>query len=111
MNGRDLTRLHDEFWRQGYLVLENFFPERMMADYRRAIIDYFAGRDSYSHSEEFRQLSRVQIQMWFPQKKGVTDFDQLEIDSSFNQLTTALIGEGWLGNDCMVMHSPADSCG
>ena len=97
--------LAEQFWQQGYLVIENFFPEYLMDSYNNKIVEHFGMDPEYSHSEEFLQKAKAEVIPWFPQREGVKEFDIVSTDQRFKKLTQAILDEGWYEQYSMVMFS------
>ncbi len=66
----------------------------------------------YRHDEEFLARSKADVIPWFPQNEGVVAaFDVIDVDSRLDELTHAILGDGWRKLYCMVMFSKAGSEG
>jgi hypothetical protein len=99
------SELAQQFWRDGYLVLEEFFDGAVM-DHLDALIRKQFGIDpSFWHDQQFLTRARTEVIPWFPQKEGVHDFDIVESAAHFEPLTQAILGESWRRLYCMVMYS------
>ncbi|HAA14124.1 MAG TPA: phytanoyl-CoA dioxygenase [Cytophagales bacterium] len=101
----DKQALADQFWEQGYLVLENFFEDTLMDRFNELILNHFGLQPGWEHSNEFLSKSATEVVPWFPQREGVTDFDALEQDERFMGLSEAILGDGWNNLYCMSMFS------
>ena len=102
MNKKDLAK---QFWDQGYLLLENFFDEQLMNLYNSLILDHFGLNPKFFHNQEFLEKASTEVIPWFPQNEGVKDFDIVDNDINFLDLTQAILGEGWHSDYSMVMFS------
>ena len=99
----NLESLCQEFWKNGYLVLDDFFAPERMDDVYRQIRGHFGDNPAYRHEAEFLEKSRTEVIPWFPQNpdlpghspEAAGPFDRLEADPRLQTLTTALLGENW----------------
>lgn len=104
-------RLAKEFWRNGFLVIEGFFPEQLMDHYNQLILDYFGEEPDFYHNEEFLTRAQTEVIPWFPQREGVHEFDIVENNSQLRRLTEEILGPGWVSHYSMVMFSRRNSKG
>ena len=88
MQEREIKRLAEQFWQQGYLVLEHFFEDELMLAMHKEILLYFGHDPDFQHNDEFISKSATEVIPWFPQREGNPLFDQVENHSTFCQLTT-----------------------
>ncbi|MDO3381318.1 phytanoyl-CoA dioxygenase family protein [Gilvimarinus algae] len=102
MNTQELAK---NFWRDGYLVLEDFFSAQLMDEYQELILDHFGASPDFLHTDEFLQKSATEVIPWFPQQEGRHQFDTVEQDTRLTTLTDAILGEGWYPLYCMTMFS------
>lgn len=107
----NLQALSEQFWREGYLVLEDFFPPEMMDEYNSRILQHYGLDPSWEHTDEFIEKSGVEVIPWFPYREGKPWFDGIDRDEQFNAITEALIGKGWENLYCMMMFSRKGSKG
>lgn len=105
------TALAEQFWAQGYVMLEGFFDESLMDAYDELIVDHFGSEPEYLHNEEFLEKAATDVIPWFPQQEGVAAFDVVENDKRLQILTEAILGEGWRSLYCMTMFSKQGSKG
>ena len=98
-------RLAEQFWKQGYIVIEDFFSEALMNEYDQLIVDHFGFDPAFFHNEEFLQKAATEVIPWFPQQEGVSRFDEVENDQRLQKLSEAILGEGWKSLYCMTMFS------
>ncbi|MCG8607865.1 phytanoyl-CoA dioxygenase family protein [bacterium] len=101
----DLVRYAEEFWENGYLVIENFFEHDLMDHLNQVILDYFGTTPKYWHNDEFLTKGKTEVVPWFPQNEGVKDFDAIDDNSDLQDLTGKILGDGWNSQYCMVMFS------
>ena len=47
------------FWKQGYIVVDNFFDENLMSTSHSIIMSHFGESPAYAHDQQFIQLSRL----------------------------------------------------
>ena len=72
--------LANDFWRDGYLVLEDVFDPELMDEYQRLIIGHFGENPEFAHNEEFLTKAATDVIPWFPQQDGFDVFDRVEND-------------------------------
>jgi len=115
----DFEKLGDEFWQDGYLILEDFFEPELMDHIDRNIRRYFGDSPEFWHEEEFLSKSKTEVIPWFPQNPDLPDysaeaaipFDSLEADQRLKQLSSTLLGDGWNPLYSMVMYSSKGTVG
>ncbi|MDH3926182.1 MAG: phytanoyl-CoA dioxygenase family protein, partial [Xanthomonadales bacterium] len=115
----NLTDLARRFWKEGYLVIEDFYSASVMAGLDREIVNYFGETPEYRHEEEFLARSATEVIPWFPQNPDMPDysskiadiFDSLERDSRLVNLTGAILGDAWSPLYSMVMFSRQGTVG
>lgn len=103
-------QLIEQFWHQGYLVLENFFEDELMQTMHLEILAHFGQAPEFQHSEEFLKKSATEVIPWFPQREGNHVFDRVENNADLCQLTSAILGP-WQSQYSMVMFSIKGSKG
>ncbi len=108
---QSIGQLSQQFWRDGYLILEDFFEVDVMDRLNQLILDYFSLAPDYWHNDEFLTKSQVEVIPWFPQREGITDFDILADDPRLHRLTAEIIGEEWQEQYCIMMFSRQGSKG
>lgn len=104
-NRMNAAQLAENFWRDGFLVVEDFFPLALMDRLDARIRSQFGVDPAFWHNDEFLNRAKTEVIPWFPQREGVSDFDAIESNVEFAQLTAAILGEGWQRLYCMVMFS------
>lgn len=97
--------LAEQFWEQGYLVVEGMFEASLMDRYQALILQHFGEAPAFSHNEEFLSKAATEVIPWFPQQEGVDSFGIVERDQRLKKLTRAILGEGWYALYCMTMFS------
>jgi ectoine hydroxylase len=115
----NLDPLRNEFWQNGYLVLDDFFEPGLMDSMDRKIRDHFGEKPEFRHEQEFLEKSRTEVIPWFPQNPELPEydsgtaapFDELESDERLKDLTEALLGKGWKPLYSMVMFSRQGTTG
>jgi ectoine hydroxylase len=107
----NLSALANEFWRQGYLSIDNFFGEELMDAYQSHVLQHFGKNSAFVHSAEFLEKSNTDVIPWFPQLEGVHAFDVAEQDQRLIKLTDEILGAGWSSLYSMVMYSHQGSKG
>ncbi len=98
----DLAR---QFWRDGYLVLPDFFELPQVQRLNALILDQFGGSAEFLHTAEFLQKAQTEVIPWFPQKEGVGAFSELDAHVRLSALTDEVLGPQWARLYCMVMYS------
>ncbi|MEP6391068.1 MAG: phytanoyl-CoA dioxygenase family protein [Halioglobus sp.] len=101
----NINNLAQQFWEQGYLVLEDLFDSALMAQYQALILDHFGESPAFAHNQEFLSKSATEVVPWFPQQEGHDAFDTIEHDERLQALTQAILGDGWYTLYCMTMFS------
>jgi len=107
----DYDSLAKRFWRDGYLILGDFFAADLMDRLNQVILNHFGLTPDYWHNDEFLTKSQVEVIPWFPQREGLTDFDIIADDPRLHRLTAEIIGEEWQEQYCMMMFSRQGSKG
>jgi len=106
-----LEELARQFDRDGYIVVEDFFDEALMQHLDGVIRSYYGDNPDFWHNDEFLEKSYTEVVPWFPQREGNDDFDSIEQNERLQQLTAAVLGEGWGFQYCMVMFSKQGTAG
>lgn len=97
--------LADQFWRDGFLLIEDFFSLELMDEYNEKILKHFGMNPEFFHNEEFLTKSDTEVIPWFPQREGEKLFDLVENDPRLISLSEAILGSDWYTQYCMVMFS------
>jgi len=97
--------LADIFWKQGYIVIDNFFEDQLMDQLNDSILNHFGMDPNWEHTDEFLQKAKTEVIPWFPFREGNTDFQPVEEDPRLQKLTDEILGEGWEGLYLMAMFS------
>lgn len=108
MNHSDAT---GAFERDGYVVLEDFFPGDLMDDLDQKIRDHFGEDPEFLHDDEFLDQAQTEVIPWFPQNEGVEAFDSIDGDQRLRDLSTAILGKDWVSQYSMVMFSKQGTSG
>ena len=111
--------LSEEFRQQGYLVLHDFFEPHLMDRIDEKIREHFGDNPDFQHEDEFIEKSKTEVIPWFPQNPDLPEysadaaepFDSLETDPRLENLTRALLGDGWSTLYSMVMFSRKGTAG
>ena len=101
----NIEKLAQQFWRDGFLKIEDFFEHDLMDAYNQLIVDHFGGQPEHLHDEEFLARSGADVIPWFPQRDGVTEFDRVAGNPGLRRLTECILGPAWRALYCMVMFS------
>ena len=107
----DMDACKEQFWKQGYLYLEAFFPDDLMDQLDALIFSHFGEAPEYEHDQAFISGAKTEIVPWFPQREGVAEFDVIQQDEKLQRLTEAILGDGWSAQYCMSMFSKAGTSG
>ncbi|MGJ8693488.1 MAG: phytanoyl-CoA dioxygenase family protein [Thalassotalea sp.] len=105
MEINDIKHYADKFWRDGYIVIEDFFEQPLMDLYHQKIIDHFGLDPKFQHTDEFITKSAVEVIPWFPQREGESCFDRVAQHAILNELTSTILGNNWYEQYSMVMFS------
>lgn len=97
--------LTEKFWKDGFLVIEEFFDNTLMDQYNKLILEYFGDDPEFYHNEEFLSRAQTEVIPWFPQQEGVEAFNIVENHTELNLLTEHILGKEWIAQYCMVMFS------
>lgn len=97
--------LAEKFWRDGYLVIENFFEPAIMDRFNNLILQHFGVDPKWEHTDEFIQKSATEVIPWFPVREGVMDFEELDKNTDFMNLTESILAPDWNNLYCMAMFS------
>lgn len=108
MNYRSLAK---QFWRDGYLVIDDFFDADLMGKLDQTIVDYFGEDPDFWHTEEFLSKSKTEVIPWFPQNDGPSKFDAVDQLEALETLTLEILGDDWNALYCMVMFSKHGTVG
>ena len=98
-------QLASEFWKQGYLVIEDFFATDTMDNLQNLILGHYGLNPAYEHEADFLSKSATEVIPWFPQRSGEHAFDEIDQCPKMLELTQAILGAGWQGLYCMTMFS------
>ena len=108
----DSQALAEQFWRDGYVLVDDFFDLQLMDQLDELIVEHFAANPDFWHTDEFLTEAQTQVIPWFPQQQeGRTEFDVLDQHAKLKQLTDAILGQGWRSDYCMVMFSKQGTSG
>lgn len=106
-----LDELARTFWRDGFLVIDDFFDPAQIDRVDERIRQHFGDHPDFSHTDEFMSAARTEVIPWFPQNEGVREFDALADDVRLGELTEAILGAGWRPDYSMVMFSRRGTAG
>lgn len=101
----------EQFWKQGYLILENFFSDDIMDDANEKILQHYGMNPTWQHTDEFITKSAVEVIPWFPYREGITDLDTIDQNELMNAITDTIVKDGWKNLYCMAMFSKQGSIG
>ena len=99
------------FWADGYLVLGEQFPDATMDRLQQRIEEHFGNDPAFAHTSEFLTAAATEVIPWFPQAEGVAEFDELASTGPMQALASAILGEGWYSQYCMIMYSKPGTAG
>lgn len=97
--------LAEEFWAQGYLVIDGFFDPALANELDELTLAHFRAHPVNRLSDEFTGKAKTDIIPWLPQDDGPSRFDAIDQDPRLAALTDAVIGPGWIHQHCLVMFS------
>jgi ectoine hydroxylase len=103
--------LAQQFWKNGFVVVEDFFQSEEMDRLCELIFQEFGESPNFMHDSEFLEKSKADVIPWFPQREGVSDFDSIGNQENLQRLTAAILGERWREQYSMVMFSNRNSNG
>ena len=107
----DEHRLAEDFWRDGFVVIDDFFDAKLMDDCCELILQHYGHAPDLVHSGEFIANSETEVVPWFPLKLDVASFQRMDRDPDLKRATTCILGKGWQDLACMVMFSKTGSKG
>ncbi len=107
----DFEKIAHEFWENGFVILNKFFPDELMDAYNQKILNHFEGDPESELNNEFEQKSKVQVVPWFPYRENKPYFDEVDKNKTFNQVTNAILNDRWENLYCMMMYSKAGTIG
>src|SRR5262245_27914945 len=107
----NLDPLTEKFWRDGFLVLHDFFDGALMDALDAIIRRRFGDDPAFWHNDEFLSRARTEVIPWFPQAESVAEFDAIDGHAGLQLLTDAILGAGWQRLYCMVMFSKQGTAG
>jgi len=105
MTELNYEQLSQQFWEQGYLVIEDLFDATLMDRYQALIEEHFGEAPAFLHNDEFLSKSATEVIPWFPQQEGHDAFNVVQDDERLAALTQAILGDGWHALYCMTMFS------
>lgn len=100
-----------QFWKDGYLIMENFFSDKVMDEANEMILQHYGLNPKWEHTDEFISKSAVEVIPWFPYRESNTKLDTIDKDEKMNAITSAILKEGWQNLYCMTMFSKQGSKG
>lgn len=91
----DYKKYAEDFWENGYIVIDDFFDKNLMDTLNTIILEHYGMNPKWEHSNEFVEKSATEVVPWFPFREGNNVFDIIERDARLLALTQAILGEGW----------------
>lgn len=107
----DFETIAERFHTDGFVLLEDFFEEPLMVQLDEVIRSHYGDAPPQFHEDEFVSAAEVEVVPWFPQGEGPSPFDRIDADDRALAATSALLGDGWASDYCMVMYSAPKSAG
>lgn len=101
----------EEFWKNGFLILENFFSDNVMDEANENILKHYGLDPAWEHTDEFIKSAGVEVIPWFPYREGNADLDSIDKNEQLNAITSAILVNGWTNLYCMAMFSKRGSIG
>ena len=111
MMNMNYKNIAQEFWENGYVILERFFDGKLMDEYNNIILNHYGLNPNWEHTDEFISKSAVEVIPWFPYRENKPYFDGIDKHNVFNNITTAILKENWNNLYCMMMFSKKGSKG
>ena len=105
------AELAEQFWRDGYLVIDDFFESDLMDELDGLIYGHFGSNPEFWHTDEFLSEAQTEVIPWFPQNDGRSAFDKIDAHEDLKSLTETVLGAGWRNDYCMVMFSKQGTSG
>lgn len=87
--------IHNVFWQQDYVVLDNFFYDALMDSYNKKIKQHFGKDPQWKHDAAFISKTSAEVIPWFPYQKGKGGFDGINENQEFNSITSRILMAGW----------------
>ena len=107
----DRSYFSNEFWKNGFLILEDFFSDEVMDEANQNILKHYGSEPSWEHTDEFISKAAVEVIPWFPYREGNTKLDPIDKHEELNAITDSLLPKGWINLYCMAMFSKKGSKG
>ena len=107
----DYAKIAEQFWEEGYIHIPGFIDGDKLADLDVIIQKHFGADPESVLNDEFIATAATEVVPWFPQREGFTGFDFIENDERLENLTTAILGEKYENQYCMIMWSAAGTSG
>ena len=101
----NVNEMAKKFWEDGFLHIQEFFDQDLMSFFNDMILDHFGLNPNWEHTDEFVQKSATEVVPWFPFREGVMDFEKIDKDPRFQEITHQILGDGWDNLYCMAMFS------
>ncbi|MBB3700719.1 phytanoyl-CoA dioxygenase family protein [Flammeovirga yaeyamensis] len=101
----EIKQLAEQFWANGYVVIEDYFSEEMMDSLNDKIIRHFGMNPDFEHNDEFLDKSATEVVPWFPERENEFAFRPINDDPLMQNLTKEILGEEWNELYCMIMFS------
>ena len=65
----DPKKIAEQFWKEGYAVIEDFFEPALMDELHELILQQFGGKYDSCLTDEFSTLAKTEITPWFPDRR------------------------------------------
>ncbi|NLR94830.1 MULTISPECIES: phytanoyl-CoA dioxygenase family protein [Flammeovirga] len=101
----DVKKLAEQFWANGYVVIEEYFAAELMDQLNNKIITHFGMDPNFEHNDEFLDKSATEVVPWFPEREGEMAFREVNDDPLMVNLTKEILGDDWNELYCMIMFS------
>lgn len=111
LSSADIEKATQQFWKDGFVVVPDFFGPELMDEYDGLILDHYGMNPDFEHNEEFLETAATEVVPWFPQREGIKAFDLVQNCPDLNALTDSILGEDWYADYCMVMFSKSGTKG
>lgn len=107
----DHQKYAEEFWKNGFLILEDFFSGKEMDNANEKILNHYGVDPAWEHTHEFIKKASVEVIPWFPYREGNKDLDSIDKNVELNAITSSILVNGWTNLYCMAMFSKKGSKG
>lgn len=101
----EVKKLAEQFWSNGYIVIEKYFENDLMDQLNEKIVEHFGMTPNFEHNDEFLSKAATEVVPWFPEREGYMGFKPISDSPFMTSLTKEILGSNWNELYCMVMFS------